>query len=252
MDFLAKKNHHNRDSCISFDEGPHIYTINGDSKYTSVTTWNHSHFEKFNADVIIGRMMNSPNWPNSKYFGQSVNEIKAGWEQNRNEAALAGTAMHLDIERYYNKIPVNNNSTEFQYFKNFEEAFPDLIPYRTEWMIWDLELKLAGSVDMVYKNEDGSINIFDWKRSKEIKKTGGNWMKYSTTPCISHIPDTNFWHYSLQLNTYKAIIERNYGLKVKDLVLICLYPENNDYQYISVPDLQKEVTDLFEIRKSQI
>jgi ATP-dependent exoDNAse (exonuclease V) beta subunit len=252
MDFLAKEYPHKRDLCITFDEGPHIYTINGDSNYTSVTTWNHSHFEKFDADVIIGRMMNSRNWSKSKYFGQSVDEIKEGWEINRKEAAAAGTAMHLDIERYYNNIPVNNNSTEFQYFKNFEEAFPDLVPYRTEWMIWDLELKMAGSIDMIYKNEDGTISIFDWKRSKQIKKSSGNWGKTSTTPCISHIPDSNFWHYALQLNTYKAIIERNYGLKVKDLVLICLYPENKNYQYISVPNLQNEIANLFEIRKSQM
>ena len=77
-------------------------------------------------------------------------------------------------------------------------------------------------------------------------------MKTSITPCISHLPDSNFWHYSLQLNTYKAIIERNYGFRVKDLVLICLYPENDNYQYISVPNLQKEVAELFEIRKAQI
>ena len=57
MDYLAKKHPHKRDLCITFDEGPHIYTINRDSNYTSVTTWNHSHFEKFDADVIIGRMM---------------------------------------------------------------------------------------------------------------------------------------------------------------------------------------------------
>jgi hypothetical protein len=31
---------------------------------------------------------------------------------------------------------------------------------------------------------------------------------------ISHIPDTNFWHYSIQLNTYKLIIERKYGYKI--------------------------------------
>ena len=41
MDTLSKKNFHERDAHISFDEGPHIYTIDGDSDYMSVTTWNH-------------------------------------------------------------------------------------------------------------------------------------------------------------------------------------------------------------------
>ena len=42
--FLAQKNAHERDSHISFEEAPHIYTIDGDSDYMSVTSWNHSHF----------------------------------------------------------------------------------------------------------------------------------------------------------------------------------------------------------------
>ena len=40
------------DKNIIFDEGPHIYTIKGDSNYMSVTTWNHSHFAHFDPDKI--------------------------------------------------------------------------------------------------------------------------------------------------------------------------------------------------------
>ena len=49
--YLAKKFPHERDSHIVFDEGPHIYTIDGDSSFMSVTTWNHSHFSHFDADA---------------------------------------------------------------------------------------------------------------------------------------------------------------------------------------------------------
>ena len=66
MDYLEKINHHERDSHISFEEGPHIYTIDGDSDYMSVTTWNHSHFSHFDADTAITNMMNSPKWPNNR------------------------------------------------------------------------------------------------------------------------------------------------------------------------------------------
>ena len=248
---LAETNSHERDSHISFDEGPHIYTIDGDSDYTSVTTFNHRHFEAFDADKIITKMMSNKNWSKSKYFGKTREEIKAEWEQNRDEAASAGTKMHYDIECYYNNLEYDNSSTEFSYFKNFVNAFPDLRPYRTEWMVWCKELKLAGSIDMVYENSDGSLMIYDWKRSKGIVKTTP-WLKFSTTPCISHIPDTNFWHYSLQLNTYKALLEKNYNIKVTDLYLVCLYPENKNYLLLRVPDLQKEVSDLFELRRKEL
>ena len=51
--YLAEKNPHPRDSNITFDEGPHIYTINGDSSFTSVTTWNHSHFEQLTVNRFL-------------------------------------------------------------------------------------------------------------------------------------------------------------------------------------------------------
>tara|TARA_Y100000768_G_scaffold387158_1_gene377490 strand:+ start:704 stop:1471 length:768 start_codon:yes stop_codon:yes gene_type:complete len=248
VDILSKKNTHKRDLQITFDEGPHIYTIDGDSDYMSVTTWNHSHFENFNADAIITNMMKSKKWSKSKYYGMTREEIKSQWDNNRDNAADAGTKMHYDIECYYNDVVVNNQSLEYQYFQKFVSDYPELVPYRTEWMIWDKELRFAGSIDMVYENPDGTLMIYDWKRCKSINKSSP-YMKFSHTPCIEHIPDTNFWHYSLQLNTYKAILEKNYGKKVTDMMLICLYPDNDSYQLIRVPDLSEEVNDLFNLRK---
>lgn len=261
--FLEKKNPHPRDSHITFDEGPHIYTIDGDSSFMSVTTWNHSHFEHFDADKIIDSMMRSKKWPESKYFGMTKQQIKDQWSNNGKEASEAGTKMHYDIECYYNNMEVVNDSIEYTYFRNFEHdrtigdddkelksqlpATPT--PYRTEWMVYDKQLKFAGSIDMLYEKPDGSLLIYDWKRSKGIEKVN-RWNKFSTTECIGHLPDSNFWHYSLQLNTYKAIIEKNYGKKVVGMYLVCLHPENKNknYQVFKVSDLSKEVQDLFKLR----
>jgi hypothetical protein len=76
----------------------------------------------------------------------------------------------------------------------------------------------------------------------------------AVTPCIKHMPDTNFWHYTLQLNTYKAIIEEKYGMKVVGLCLVCLHPDNcnKNYQIIKVPFIEKEITELFEYRKETL
>ena len=74
----------------------------------------------------------------------------------------------------------------------------------------------------------------------ELKKE--NPWQSAITPCIEHLPDCNFYHYSLQLNTYKALLEKNYGVKVKGMYLVCLHPnnENKSYQRIEVADLQKK------------
>lgn len=252
LNYLSNQNTHERDSHITFEEGPHIYTIDGDSDYMSVTTWNHSHFETFNADRIIDNMMKSRNWTNSAYFGMTKQEIKDQWNNNRDEAATAGTKMHYDIECYYNNNVVENDSIEYTYFNTFKADYPDLKPYRTEWMIYDKELKLAGSIDMLFINKEGDLEIYDWKRCKEIKKK--SYGKKAKTSCISHLPDSNFWHYSLQLNTYKALLEKNYGKKITKMCLVCMHPNNPNKSYLryEVPDLSNEIKSLFEYRKRQL
>lgn len=63
-DYLANLHFHPRDARIKFYEGPHIYTVDEGTgqgmdgvKFTSVTTWNHHHFEEFDANKIIDDMM---------------------------------------------------------------------------------------------------------------------------------------------------------------------------------------------------
>ena len=253
--YLAKQNPHERDSHITFDEGPHIYTIDGESNFMSVTTWNHSHFGHFDADAIIEKMMSSHKWPQSKYFGMTRKDIKALWSKNGKEASEAGTKMHYDIECYYNDedVEIEVDCVEWEYFERFHENIGKAMePYRTEWMVWDKELMFAGSIDMVFKNPDGTLQIYDWKRCKEIKKN--NRWQSATTSCISHLPDCNYWHYSLQLNTYKYLLEKNYGKKITNMYLVCLHPNNKNKSFLryEVPDMSKEITDLMQLRRENM
>jgi ATP-dependent exoDNAse (exonuclease V) beta subunit len=252
---LAAINSHPRDSSIIFDEKPHIYTVLTDqeSKYTSVTTFIHQFFAQFDADLIISKMMKSVQWPQSKYFGQSSDQIKELWENNRVSAATAGTNMHKSIECFYNSTQTLEDFVDLpdmQHFISFYEEYGvNLKPYRSEWMIFDEELKLAGSIDFLTENDDGSLDIYDWKRSKEIKKV--NPWQSGLYP-INHIPDTNYWHYSIQLNLYKALLEKNYDKKVRDLYLVVLHPDNPKYILISVPDLSTEINSLFEYHRNSL
>jgi len=250
--YLEKKNPHERDSHITFEEKAHKYTIDGENDFLSVTTWNHAHFEKFNADKIIDKMMSGKNWTKSKYYGQTKEEIKKLWNDNGRLSAEQGTQMHYDIECFYNKMEVENDSIEYQYFQNFYNDHKQMTPYRTEWMIWDKDHKLAGSIDMIFENEDETLSIYDWKRSKEIKKQ--NRWQHAKTECIAHLPDCNYMHYCLQLNTYKKIIETKYGKKVKDMYLVCLHPNNSNknYQKIKVLNMGIEMDNLFDERKKQL
>jgi hypothetical protein len=281
---LQRRNLNERDKNLVFDEPTHKYSIltDPDSKYTSVTTWNHSHFPHFDADDIIQKMMKGKNWnPQNKYWGKTPQQIKDQWSENAASVSGAGTDLHFDIECFMNQNlydefdkplqythedllqvynqeledgnPPPNASDEWQYFLKYAKDLPDFKPYRTEWMIYHEDLKLAGSIDMVYENPDGTLTIYDWKRAKEITKSSG-FNKYAVTKCINHIPDTNYWHYSLQLNTYKAILEAKYNKIVTELYLVRLHPNNTKqtYELIKCADLSDEIAELFELRKTQI
>ena len=66
INYLATVNKHERDDHVTFDEGPHVYTVDGDDSFMSVTTWNHSHFGHFDADKIIDNMMRGKKWKEGK------------------------------------------------------------------------------------------------------------------------------------------------------------------------------------------
>jgi ATP-dependent exoDNAse (exonuclease V) beta subunit len=253
--YLSLQNPHPRDSNISFEEGKHEYTVNGEKGYTSVTTFVHKHFSHFDSESILQNILSSKKMkdPTYKYYGMTKQQILDDWENNRNTAAQAGTNMHYDIECFYNQIDNQNTSIEFQYFKQFVKDFPELIPYRTEWMVYYEEYRISGSIDMVFENPDGTIQIYDWKRTKGLEyESFGN--KRATTPCISHYPDTNFWHYSLQLNMYKKILEEKYGKTVTGLYLICLHPLNSPktYERVEIPFLENDICQLLHWWKQQI
>ena len=273
---------HERDKNLQFEPKWHKYTIKNDkySKYTSVTKIIHSMFPQFNPDAVIKKMMAGKNWNESnKYWGMTPDEIKTQWKSGGEKQSGAGTSLHEDIEAFmnqwlvdeddnlihsthqllldsfledqeYDDAIVKNDSEEFTFFLDFVRINNHLKPYRTEWMIYHEDIKLAGSVDMTYVNDDGSIDIYDWKRCKDI--TGENsFGEFGISPVTQHLPHCNFWHYSLQLNVYKAILEDKYGIKVRNLYLVKLHPESvvGSYELIEVADLQREVGDIFNMLK---
>ena len=249
---LDNTNHHTRDSRIVFDEEPHIYYVDNNSVDISVTTLVHKYFSKFDADLIISRMMRGKNWSSSKYFGMSVDEIKKQWKDAGNDATYHGTIMHKAIETFYNNETVEDENhiltPEYHQFVKFNNDHIDkLKAYRTEWMVFDEDSNLAGSIDMVFENtDDNTYSIYDWKRSKEIK-TKNSFSK--GVGLMRHLPDCNYVQYSLQLNIYKYILETKYNIFIRDMFLVVMHPNQTSYMKYEVMDLQTEVQQIFTERK---
>jgi hypothetical protein len=124
---LQKANAHPRDQNIQFFEEGHKYTIktDPDSTYTSVTTWNHSHFPHFDADDIIRKMMKGKGWKEGhKYWGQTPEQIKELWDANKNRVSGAGTDMHYEIECFMNHPRLSANYTHQDLQKDYESEVP--------------------------------------------------------------------------------------------------------------------------------
>jgi len=251
---LTYKNAHKRDAHIVFHEPTHTYYIDGSSdKYVSCTKFLHEFFPHFDPDITIEKMMKSKKWTSSVWYGKKPHEIKKEWDDKGKIASAAGTAMHLSIEQFLHGSPDEidpaiYNTIEWKYFMNFwNDVKDDLVPYRSEWEVWMDEYKLAGSIDMVfYRKSDDSYVIYDWKRSKEIK-TENNFD--SGFGPVAHLPDCNYWHYTLQLNAYKHFLEKHYGLRVSDMYLVIIHPDQKNYRQLRLNHLDEEVLGMLECRK---
>jgi len=254
---LSFTNKHPRDDSIVFDEPTHTYTVNGSYEgYKSCTGFVHHFFPHFDADVVIAKMMASPKWPQNKNYGKTAEQIKAEWNANGKSASESGTAMHLAIEQFLHGHPEIIQPEVFQtpewkYFTNFwNDVSGDLVPYRSEWEVWSEEYKLAGSIDMVfYRKSDDSYVIYDWKRSKEIKMENG--FESGHAP-LDHLPNCNYWHYTLQLNMYKWFLETYYGLKISDMYLIILHPDNSNYKRFKLNHVPDEIQAMLDTRKQEV
>jgi hypothetical protein len=263
---LSRINAHPRDAHIAFDEPTHKYYVNGTCEGNiSCTGFVHEFFSHFDPKAIISKMKKKPTWPQSPYYGMTDEEIIKKWSDNGKQASEAGTAMHLAIEQFLHGSselikPEIKDTPEWKYFMKFwKDCGDDLEPYRSEWEVFtdslvpvdgERKIKLCGSIDMVFRRKsDGKFVIYDWKRSKEIKADN----PFGTgLPPLEHLPDTNYWHYTLQLNIYKWMLEKFYGLEVGDLYLVILHPDNSSYRRMRLNILDDEVEDMIECRRRAV
>ena len=108
---------------------------------------------------------------------------------------------------------------------------------------------IEGTIDMVYKNNDGELLIFDWKRSKNVLKPDGS----VDDKCyknafggLSHLGDNSFNRYCLQQNIYKYILEKKYQQRISSMNLLILHEDYDSAKPVKVPEMRTEVEYIFE------
>lgn len=240
-----------QDGHISFEPKEHIYIYDGKLELTPVSTIVSSFFKTF--DSLYWSKLKASE------MGKKQIEVLEDWDAKGKESREVGAFMHAQIEALLNnghfdtstRFTYNgeflkidklvNIDTELRYFRQFMND-SSAIPFRTEWHIYDLSHRIAGTIDLICRNGD-SYDLYDWKRSRKATPDQTIW-SYGING-MDHIPDISFYHYALQQNMYKYILEHNYGIKVGKMFIVILHPIYDNYLKYEMPDLQQEMKVIF-------
>lgn len=268
--YLAIKNPHSKDVEIRFEEEGHRYFLfnkqagewdlctkaNG---FVSSTGIGAALFP-FNAQAAARNIFRGKNFANGPYKHlKSPQEILECWS----ERARRGTYFHESVcEKFYNNVPIDNADDEIKdivpKFMKFAEDHAYLEPYRTEWLVFDTEVRVSGSIDMIFKEPCGSLSIYDWKKVDHILPEDGSVEKkykriFKKDLDKRRTPNdlqkkSKLVKYSLQLGVYKWILEKNYNVTIKDLFLIRFHENLNTYEKIPCYDMANEIEQIMEDR----
>ena len=264
--YLESKNPHPRDSRIVSLEEPHVYFIDGSCRNVlSSTGFVHAFFPAFDQVATAKKILNSKTFQKTghrkshKYYQcKNPEDVIQRWDHWRQ----LGTDLHDAIERFINGedyTVCEENKKPFGHFMEFynDKKFWHWNHLRTEWAIFDEETRLAGKID--YCGIDpvtGYLIILDWKRVGAIsdscmKRWQGMAPDMGFGVC-SDLESCKYITYSLQLNTYKWILEKNYNVYVKKMYLVQMHPKLKQPTLYKVPNLQDHVIQMAACRKLAI
>lgn len=253
-----------------FYEEPHIYTyVEDDGSETqmgiSVTTFIGQYEQPFDENNVALKY--------AKKHNMNVNDVLWQWHYDRDFACVKGTHTHAYNEYLwrwsgeylysYDKEMVIAQFGEdviapvWDRLKNicekFYQKFHDrLIPLGLEQIVASKDFDIAGAIDfLAYSKKLDSIIVLDYKTNKQIKfeSYGDKTMK---EPLIK-IPDSNYYHYCLQLAVYKYLIQYETNLRLSDKKwLIWINEINDDFILYECENLDKEAEMILMERKEQV
>ena len=245
-----------QDAFIDFEPEGHVYTYKGVQQLLPVSSLIGYFFEPFDAQGIAQRQ-----W---ERYGVPIEESLKKWKRIGRRAADVGTFMHEQTENYFRdgtfltvcpfcyegETEEVSIEQEKQYFLRFVSDY-QISPYRQEWPVYDTGLNIAGTIDMICQNDDGTFTIYDWKRSTKVVNQLGQPVTEAFGGKMSingiNLPDTSYYHYCIQQNLYRHMLETHYGLRVRAMNLVVLSPEYPSYYVAEVPRMEEVVAQIVDI-----
>ncbi|MBR5747898.1 MAG: hypothetical protein IKY01_03815 [Prevotella sp.] len=245
-----------QDQFIDFEPERHIYTYNGETRLLPVSSLIAYFFEEFDAQAAARRQF--------ERYGTPIEETLKKWERTGKMAREVGTFVHEQTESYFrdgtfatacpftfeDQTEMVSIEKERQYFLRFVSDY-NIHPYRQEWPVYDTGLNIAGTIDMVCRRADGEFTIYDWKRSSKVVNIFGQPVVEAFGGKRSFngisLPDTPFYHYCIQQNLYRYMLEAHYGVKVKAMNLVVLCADYSSYVVVNVPKMDEVVQQIIAV-----
>jgi ATP-dependent exoDNAse (exonuclease V) beta subunit len=229
-----------QDKNLKFKKKKHLYTYNN-YELESVTTFLNKFFEPFIAKQVAKKLSNIPKFKAEK---KGVRYWLKKWANTQQQGSL----IHNEIDEYITtkgllEVSLPKSAQAVKYINNNDLLNKNLL---SEVKIFSIKLKLAGTIDGLYFNSDGSVSLLDWKTSEKIEKESYKG-RVGIHNATKNIPDSNYWHYAIQLNLYKKILESEYDLKVSKLSLVHL--QDDSYYVFNIPFMEDTVNKMLEERK---
>lgn len=144
-------------------------------------------------------------------------QLKNAWDAKNKKSTDKGTLIHDEKEQEYLDTGVYQGLPVFgrkEGYDNVSRDFEEDGCY-LELVVHSKKYRIAGQSDKVIKR-GVKVVVRDYKTNEELKKTAFNnaTMKYP----FDSLPDSNFYHYCVQLSTYAWLLEQE-GYEVEALYI---------------------------------
>jgi len=244
---------------ITFYDEPHKYFIGG-KELISVTTLIGKYHEPFDEDYWSGYKATEHNL--------TPEEVLRAWKFINRKGTIKGSAIHDYAENLFqnkkfeypqqmilNEFGFDPVWNEYEITKKHVDKFYNevqgkLIPIRTEMVVYDKETLIGGMLDILFYNvKMKEFQIWDWKTNKKFDRE--NKERYLLGNLCT-IEDSDLEVYSLQLEMYKQIIEKNVPIKLGQSYIVWFSHRNESYEIIKTTDRKFHVGVILDERKQQL
>lgn len=187
----------------------------------------------------------------AKEYSITEEELKKIWDEKRDVASARGTVVHLALENELQGIDykVDEDIVPIKVVREIKKRLvtAGFKVIAAELRVYDEDFGICGTMDLLaYSEKESAYYIIDWKtnRHKPIVKNETYICKHTGKerssnfkflPPFDYLQKNKFYEYSMQLSTYKLILERNTNIKIKGLVLVQISDVLYDKGYEIIP-----------------